>query len=115
MAHTLPPDWEIGQQVSVSRSSWWGPGWDGSLILSTNARPIPAISIDRRIPEPFETKWLSWIGHWSFHSFIGQMEDDRDPVIDYPSHFLWGMRGEVSPTILYGLEIGFLSDSSVGR
>ncbi len=21
---------------------WWGPGWDGSLILSTNARPIPA-------------------------------------------------------------------------
>ena len=20
---------------------WWGPGWDGSLILSTNARPIP--------------------------------------------------------------------------
>ena len=24
---------------------WWGPGWDGSLILSTNARPIPAISL----------------------------------------------------------------------
>ena len=33
----------IGQQ-----ERWWGPGWDGSLILSTNARPIPAISIDRR-------------------------------------------------------------------
>jgi hypothetical protein len=33
---------------------WWGPGWDGSLILSTNARPIPAISLDRRIAEPFE-------------------------------------------------------------
>ena len=57
---------------------WWGPGWDGSLILSTNARPIPAISIDRRVAEPFETKWLSWIGPWSFHSFIGQMEkEDR--------------------------------------
>ena len=45
---------------------WWGPGWDGSLILSTNARPISAISIERRVPEPFETKWLSWIGPWSF-------------------------------------------------
>ncbi|MBT5916588.1 MAG: hypothetical protein HOH60_09585, partial [Opitutae bacterium] len=52
---------------------WWGPGWDGSLILSTNARPIPAISLDRRIAEPFENKWLSWIGPWSFHSFIGRM------------------------------------------
>ena len=40
---------------------WWGPGWDGSLILSTNARPLPAISIDRIVSEPFETPWLSWI------------------------------------------------------
>src|SRR5690606_28595528 len=23
---------------------WWGPGRDGSLILSTNARPMPAVS-----------------------------------------------------------------------
>ena len=35
---------------------WWGPGWDGSLIMSTNARPIPAVSLDRRVPEPFESK-----------------------------------------------------------
>ena len=40
----------LGQQ-----ERWWGPGWDGSLILSTNARPIPAVSFDRRVPEPFET------------------------------------------------------------
>ena len=82
---------------------WWGPGWDGSLILSTNARPIPAISIDRRVPEPFETKWLSWIGPWSFHSFIGQMEDERT----VPNPYVWGIRGEVCPSIIEGLEIGF--------
>ena len=93
---------------------WWGPGWDGSLILSTNARPIPAISIDRRIPEPFETKWLSWIGPWSFHSFIGQMEDERDTIIDYPNHYLWGMRGEVRPTLMDGLEIGFFRTLQLG-
>jgi len=93
---------------------WWGPGWDGSLILSTNARPIPAISIDRRVPEPFETKWLSWIGPWSFHSFIGQMEDERDKAIDYPNHYLWGMRGEVRPTLIDGLEIGFFRMLQLG-
>jgi hypothetical protein len=103
---------------------WWGPGWDGSLILSTNARPIPAISIDRRIAEPFETKWLSWIGPWSFHSFIGRMEEERGGVAiddkgkpyltDYPNPFLWGMRGEVKPTILGGLEIGFFRMMQLG-
>jgi hypothetical protein len=89
---------------------WWGPGWDGSLILSTNARPIPAISIDRRVPEPFETKWLSWIGPWSFHSFIGQMEDDRH----VPKPYIWGMRGEVRPTLIDGLEIGFFRVLQLG-
>ena len=89
---------------------WWGPGWDGSLILSTNARPIPAISLDRRIAEPFETKWLSWIGPWSFHSFIGRMEEERT----VPNPYLWGMRGEVKPTILGGLEIGFFRMIQLG-
>ena len=93
---------------------WWGSGWDGSLILSSNARPIPAISIDRRVPEPFETKWLSWIGPWRFHSFIGQMEDERDPTIDYPNHYLWGMRGEIMPTLIDGLEIGFFRMLQLG-
>ncbi|MDG1324637.1 MAG: capsule assembly Wzi family protein [Opitutales bacterium] len=93
---------------------WWGPGWDGSLILSTNARPIPAISIDRRVPEPFDTKWLSWIGPWSFHSFIGQVEDEKDSAIDYPNHYLWGMRGEVRPTLIDGLEIGFFRILQLG-
>ena len=95
----------LGQQ-----ERWWGPGWDGSLILSTNARPIPAISIDRRVPEPFETKWLSWIGPWSFHSFVGRMEKER--TVSNP--YLWGMRGEVKPTILGGLEVGFFRMIQLG-
>ena len=89
---------------------WWGPGWDGSLILSTNARPIPAISLDRRISEPFENKWLSWIGPWSFHSFIGQMEEERH----VPHPFLWGIRVDVNPTILDGLEIGMFRMMQLG-
>ena len=89
---------------------WWGPGWDGSLILSTNSRPIPAFSIDRRVPESFETKWLSWIGPWSFHSFVGQLEEDRK----IPKPYIWGLRGEIAPTILDGLEIGFFRIMQLG-
>jgi hypothetical protein len=89
---------------------WWGPGWDGSLILSTNARPIPAVSLDRRVPEPFETKWLSWIGPWSFHSFVGRMEKERH----VPEPFLWGMRVEFAPTPVEGLEIGLFRMMQLG-
>ena len=43
---------------------WWGPGWEGSLIYGTNQRPIPAITLERNYSDPFDTKWLSWIGQW---------------------------------------------------
>jgi len=56
---------------------WWGPGWDGSLILSNNARPIPAISIDRNFTDPFKTKWLSWLGPWDLAVHFGQMDSGR--------------------------------------
>ena len=89
---------------------WWGPGWDGSLILSSNARPIPAISIERRIPEAFEAKWLSWMGPWSFQTFVGHMEEERH----IPHPYLWGMRGDLNPTILGGLEVGFFRMIQLG-
>ena len=89
---------------------WWGPGWDGSLIMSTNARPIPAVSLDRRVPDPFESKWLSWIGPWSFHSFIGRLEKERH----VPKPFLWGMRVEFAPTPVEGLEIGLFRMMQLG-
>jgi hypothetical protein len=42
------------------------------------------------------------------------MEDERDSSIDYPNHYLWGMRGEVAPTIVDGLEIGFFRMLQLG-
>jgi hypothetical protein len=53
---------------------WWGPGWDGSLILSTNARPIPSVTLERNYSDPFETKLLSWIGPWRASIVVGEME-----------------------------------------
>jgi len=79
---------------------WWGPGRDGSLILSNNARPAPGITIQRNNSTPFKTKWLSWMGPWTLTSFMEQLDDER--VIN--NTWLWGFRGSIRP--LRGLEIG---------
>jgi len=73
---------------------WWGAGWDGSLILSNNARPIPAISLDRESSQPFESPWLSWIGSWRVSTFMGHMETEREDR-DHPLFF--GMRVTFRP------------------
>ncbi len=54
---------------------WWGPGWDGSLILSTNARPIPSLTIERNYTDRFKSPWLSWIGPWRASIAVGEAED----------------------------------------
>jgi hypothetical protein len=61
---------------------WWGPGWDGSLILSSNARPIPSLRIERNYTDAFETKWLRWIGPWRATIEFGELEGSDVPVPD---------------------------------
>ncbi len=61
---------------------WWGPGWDGSLILSTNARPIPGVTLERNYTDPFKAKWLSWIGPWRASIAMGRSESEGVPVTD---------------------------------
>lgn len=61
---------------------WWGPGWDNSLILSTNARPIPSVTLERNYTDPFKTKWLSWIGPWRASIAMGRAESSGVPVED---------------------------------
>jgi hypothetical protein len=79
---------------------WWGPGRDGGLILSTNSRPRPGVAVQRNNSMPFKTKWLSWMGPWTFTSFMDVLDDER--VIN--NAWLFGMRGSFRPT--RGLEIG---------
>lgn len=61
---------------------WWGPGWDGSLILSTNARPIPSITLERNYTDPFKSRLLSWIGPWRASIAMGRAESSDVPVPD---------------------------------
>lgn len=79
---------------------WWGPGQGGSLILSSNARPLPGVSLQRATSSPFQSRWLRWIGPWTLSAFLGRFEDQR--VID--NALLLGLRGTFRPTPR--LEIG---------
>jgi hypothetical protein len=73
---------------------WWGPGWEGSNILGNNARPFPAAAFDRKYTDPFETRWLSWLGPWSVNGFYGVLDGHREDV-NHP-HFL-GLRVSFKP------------------
>jgi hypothetical protein len=53
---------------------WWGPGWEGSLVLSTNARPMPTLTLERNYTDPFKSRLLSWIGPWRASLAVGQAE-----------------------------------------
>jgi hypothetical protein len=57
---------------------WWGPGWDGSLILSTSARPIPALTLERNYSDPFTWPVLKWFGPWRALVSFGALEDHRE-------------------------------------
>lgn len=93
----LAGNWALGFGL-VDR--WWGPGWESSLILSNNARPVPAFFLQRHRSTPFETPWLSWLGPWQVTTFMGELEHDRH----VSNARLWGMRVNFNP--LPGLEIG---------
>ncbi|WP_100641492.1 capsule assembly Wzi family protein [Marinobacter salexigens] len=80
---------------------WWGPGWQSSLILSSNARPMPSVWLNRKDATAPESDWLSWIGPWQFTLLAGQYEKERE----VPETKLIGMRLNVRP--LDGFELGF--------
>ncbi len=81
---------------------WWGPGHESSLILSSNARPMPTVMVERAEARPFESKWLSWLGPWRFSFGVSQMEDERADI-DKPLFMAW--RVVIMP--FRKLEIGF--------
>jgi hypothetical protein len=84
-------NWLLGAAV-LDRH--WGPGEDSSLILSDNARPMPALVLERATAQPFETRWLRWLGPWRASLFAARMEGERRDV-DRP--LFLGARVEASP------------------
>ncbi len=61
---------------------WWGPGQESSLILSNNARPMPALVLERATSEPFRSPLLHWLGPWRFILYFATAEQNRPDVRD---------------------------------
>lgn len=85
---------------------WWGPAWGGSMMLSSNARPVPSITFQRRRADAFATPWLHWLGPWRMVAFLGQTQAHRA----VPRARLAGARFSFQP--LQGLTVGL---SRVGQ
>ena len=79
---------------------WWGPAQSSSLILSNNARPIPALALSRSQATISKDSWLSFLGPWYFTAQLGQLESDRT----IPDTKMWMTRFTFKP--IKGLEIG---------
>ena len=79
---------------------WWGPGWGSSLLMTNNARPLPALSLTRSNNKAFDTPLLSWIGRWSFTVQMAKLESNRT----VPDALLWSTRATIRP--FDSLEIG---------
>lgn len=90
-------NWSI---AASTQQRWWGPGWDGSLILGNNARPFPSLTIDRVFTDAFNTKWLSWLGPWDLSVMFGQLEKERA----VPNALFFGLRFNFRP--FPSLEVG---------
>lgn len=91
-------DWVLG---GGALDRWWGPGWESSMILSHNARPAPALFIQRNSAAPFEAPVFSWLGPWQLTSFLAKLESNRQ----VPDAQLWGIRASIRP--LSSLEFGW--------
>jgi hypothetical protein len=79
---------------------WWGPSYDDTLILSSNARPVPGLGLERNVALPFENRWLSWLGPWTYSFYWGFLESSRE----VPNARLVAFRAGFRPT--NDLEIG---------
>ena len=76
-------NWLLG--VSL-QDRHWGPAYESSLILSNNARPIPAVVFDRAVSAPPEWRGLHWIGAWRATGMLGILEQERHDI-DRPLFF----------------------------
>ncbi len=81
-------------------SQWWGPGYHGSLLFSSNALPLDLVKLSSATP--FQLPWIfRYLGYFELNFFLAQLEEHRDS----PYAKLMGMRLNYAPAPF--LEFGF--------
>ncbi|TLY18890.1 MAG: capsule assembly Wzi family protein [Nitrospirae bacterium] len=74
--------------LQVGRSSlWWGPGYNGTLLMSDHHFPLDMLQLGSE--EPFRLPWVFRpLGEWKIQSFLTKLERDRD----FPRAQVFGLR-----------------------
>lgn len=63
---------------AFARPTWWGPGWQSSLIESHNHPQWLGVGVQTTDWQPFEHNVLRKLGPWSLDVFVAQAQD---PVV----------------------------------
>lgn len=72
---------------------WWGPGQDSALAMSTNARPVQAIRINRLDDHKIRAPVLNWLGYWHVTGFVGRTQNGGE----FGDHQIAGARLTLRP------------------
>ena len=91
-----------------SHRSWWGPGWQSSLVLGNNAPALIGLGLQRASASRSDSRWLAWLGPWNFEFFIAR----GDGAGQSESPFLVGQRLTLRP--FANLEIGLTRTAQWG-
>jgi hypothetical protein len=87
----------VNVEVEVGRDSlWWGPGRNGALLLTNNARPFDLVKLSN--PQPFH---LPLLGLFKFNLFWSKL-DNEQPSIPHPT--LHGLHLDFKPHPIF--EVG---------
>lgn len=83
-----------GQWLSFGETpQWWGPGYEGSLIRSDNARPLTGFMLQRASQSAPSIGWLNWLGPWQYQ--LSAAQESQYNVV--PHTKIIGMRLTISP------------------
>lgn len=86
-------------ELSAGRQSlWWGQGRHGSLVLTSNARPLDMVRLTN--PKPATLPWIfRYLGPFRFDLFVSRLEHDR--VV--PEPYFSGLRINIKPVSWFEL------------
>jgi hypothetical protein len=89
---------------AFSRSHWWGPGWQSSLVLGNNAPAWMGVGLQRSGTAVSSPRWLSWLGPWNADFFLAKARDSEVVAGQPVGYLMNGARISFKPHRL--LEIG---------
>ena len=103
----------LGANVQAfAHQNWWGPGWESSLINSSNIPPWIGIGFQRSEVKPSKSKWLSWLGPWTLEMFVARAQDPVVAANQPDGFYLIGQRLTLKPWPW--VEIGLTRDTQMG-